>query len=62
MKKFSFKKIGNDDRFLKILSVICAVVLWLIVAVSLSDSISHTVKDVPVSTKLDKSIGGADGG
>ena len=56
MKKFSFKKIGNDDRVLKILSVICAVVLWLIVAVSLSDSISHTVKDVPVSTNLDKSI------
>ena len=56
MKKINFKQISQDDRFMKVLSVICAVILWLIVAITVSPSVASTVRDVPVTTNLDNSI------
>lgn len=48
MKRFSLKKLFDNNRFLQIFSIIAAALCWLIVAMTQSYTTTETVHNVPV--------------
>lgn len=62
MKKFSFSKLFDNDRFLKVFSLLVAVLAWFLVTTM--DGKSNTkwvIKDVPISTDLSDTTAGNNG-
>lgn len=49
-------KIFYDNKFLMVFSLILAVIIWLVVAISLSPTDTAVIKDVPVSIDLTNSV------
>ena len=49
-------KILYDNKALLIFSFVAAIIIWLVVAISLSPTDTATIKDVPVSIDLTNSV------
>ena len=53
-KKISFKNLIYDNRFVLALSIIAAVIIWIVVAIQASPEDDRIIKDVPVKIEISK--------
>lgn len=52
MKKIDFKALFSDDLFLKIISIIIAVISWIFVIYTVDPMKNYTIEDIPVEINL----------
>lgn len=52
-KKFNFSNLWENDRFLKILSVVVAFLAWFIISITIDTNASATIKKIPVEIELE---------
>ena len=55
-KKISFKNLIYDNRFVLALSIIAAVIIWIVVAIQASPEDDRIIKDVPVKIEISNKI------
>ena len=55
-KKISFKNLIYDNRFVLALSIIAAVIIWIVVAIQASPEDDRIIKDVPVKIEISNNV------
>lgn len=55
-KKISLKNLIYDNRFVLTLSIIAAVIIWIVVAIQASPEDDRIVKDVPVKIEISNNV------
>lgn len=59
MKKFNISKLFNNDKFLKLFSIISAIIVWFIISLVINPEISTSIKDIPLTINMQGTAAGA---
>lgn len=55
-KKFSFYKLMNNDSAIRVMSVIVAIIVWLVVTISVYPNAYKTISDIPINFDMTNSV------
>lgn len=55
-KKLNLKNLIYDNRFVLILSVVAAIIIWMVVAIQASPEDDRVIKDVPVKIEMSNTV------
>lgn len=55
-KKLSLKNLIYDNRFVLVLSIVAAIIIWMIVAIQASPEDDRVIKDVPVKIEMSNTV------